>query len=66
MIITKGCSECISEVDHCDECSEQIRLEIIHTHPNRDGEIIINFEYLNSKGETVTVTEEVNDAEVNQ
>ena len=57
MIITKGCSKCESETDHCDECSEQIRLEISHTPPNRDGEIVIDFEYTNSKGETVTVSE---------
>ena len=63
MIITNGCSECKSETDHCDECLEQIRLEIIHTPPNHDGEIVINFEYPNSKGELVTVT--VNDTEEN-
>ena len=62
MIITNGCSECKSATDHCDECLKQIRLEILHTPPNLDGEIVINFEYPNSKGEIVTVTE-VNDTE---
>jgi len=62
MIITNGCSECKSETNHCDECSEQIRLEIIHTPPNHDSEIVINFEYPNSKGEIVNVTD-VNDTE---
>ena len=57
MIVTKGCSQCRSETEHCDECSEQIRLEISHTPPNHGGEIVIDFEYTNSKGETVTVSE---------
>src|SRR5262245_45275167 len=42
---------------HCDECSEQIRLEISHTPPNHGGEIVIDFEYTNSKGETVAVSD---------
>jgi hypothetical protein len=57
MIITKGCSQCKSETEHCDECSEQIKLEISHTPPNRDGEIVIDFDYANSKGETVAVSD---------
>ncbi len=57
MIITKGCSQCRSETEHCAECSEQIRLEFIYTPPNHDGDIVIEFEYDNSKGETVTVSE---------
>ena len=56
MMITKGCSQCQSETDHCDECSEHIRLEISHTPPNHGGEIVIDFEYTNSKGETVAVS----------
>lgn len=58
MIITKGCSQCRSQTEHCDECLEQIRLEISHTPPNHGGEIVIDFEYTNSKGETVTVSEQ--------
>lgn len=57
MIITKGCSECGSETDHCDECREQIRLEFIITPPDHSGEIVIDFEYVNSKGETVKVSD---------
>lgn len=55
MIVTKGCSQCASETEHCEECSRQIGLEIRCTPPNRDGEIVIYFEYPNSKGETVIV-----------
>jgi len=65
MIIIRGCSKCKSAMDHCDECSEQIMLEIKHTPPNRDCEIVINIEYPNSKGEMVTVTD-VNDTEESQ
>jgi len=57
MIITRGCSQCRSEMEHCAECSEQISLEIRSTPPNHDGEIVIDFEYANSKGEIVTVSD---------
>jgi hypothetical protein len=57
MIITKGCSQCRSETEHCAECREQTKLEFIYTPPNHDGDIVIKFEYENSKGETVTVSE---------
>ena len=43
--------------EHCAECSEQIRLEFIYTPPNHHGDIVIEFEYNNSKGETVAVSE---------
>lgn len=55
MIITKGCSQCKSETEHCDECSKQISLELRYTPPSHNSEIVINFEYHNSKGEIVIV-----------
>jgi hypothetical protein len=60
MITTEGCSQCKSETEHCDECSEQIRLEINHTPTDRNGEVVIDFEYPNSKGETVAVSDRKN------